>query len=180
MGNTISIDITRALAIDGWMSKQELQWLAEQAVEHRCIVEIGSYLGRSTRAMLDHCPGIVYAFDDWKGPRDVYLDKSERDKLFDVFRNNVVDHNDKIEIIKGDLSETYPYVEAVKPDMVFIDGSHEYEDVKRDILFWKDKLVPGGLICGHDIQLDTVQQAVTETIGEFEIAEDTTIWYKLV
>src|SRR3954470_12383000 len=78
----VNIDITRALAIDGFMEEQELVWLAQQAKIHKCIVEIGSLLGRSTRALLDHTEGIVYAFDDWKGPRDMYMSKDDRLNLF--------------------------------------------------------------------------------------------------
>jgi predicted O-methyltransferase YrrM len=61
------INIARALATDGWMSEAELFWLATQAQQHRRIVELGSFLGRSTRALADHTPGIVYAWTTGTG-----------------------------------------------------------------------------------------------------------------
>jgi len=47
------IDISRADKIQGWMEIEELRWLAETAKMHSNICEIGSWKGRSTRAMAD-------------------------------------------------------------------------------------------------------------------------------
>ena len=175
---TVSIDITKAKAIDGWMTEAELVWLAERAIEHRCIVEIGSYLGRSTRAMLDHTPGVVYAVDDWKGPRDVYLPKEERRQLFNKFIENVSpnrEHYDKLYCCVMDHRQAHL---DVKPDMVFIDGGHDYNDVLSDIEIWLPKIIKGGLICGHDIDTPAVQAAVKGTLGDVDVADNTSIWYK--
>lgn len=35
-------------------------------------------------------------------------------------------------------------------DWVYIDASHYYDDVKRDLADWLPKLVPGGYLCGDD------------------------------
>ncbi len=188
---TKTVDVSKAKSIYGGISEPELVWLAERAGEHRVIVEIGSYLGRSTRAMLDHMKedGIVYAMDDWKGPRDVYLTKKERDNLIFRFMENVeaTKHMNwnieegKLHMIVGDYGLTYQDWDErkIRPDLVFIDGSHEYKDVKRDILFWKDRVVSGGLLCGHDYgYFEDVTVAVTELLGKVEVAEGTTIWFK--
>lgn len=171
-----TVNISSALAIEGWMSEPELAWLAEQAVEHKAIVEIGSYLGRSTIALLDNTDGIVYACDDWKGPRESFIE--HRNQLFTNFCLNVGNHilSGKVRIISGDHADIQF---DGKADMVFIDGSHEYEDVKRDILFWKGKLEVGGLLCGHDFDWQTVAQAVEETLGTVGQAPNTNIWFKI-
>lgn len=176
------IDITKALATDGWMSEQELLWLAEQASKHEFIVEIGSYLGRSTRALLDNVNGMVFAVDDWKGPRDVYMAKEEREGLYQKFLDNQKEYvgTGKLAVIPCDHSNLPLIFERLKPDMVFIDGSHEYTDVKRDIEYWLPKIKQSGLICGHDATFSTVQQAVLETLGDVEVADNTTIWYKVI
>lgn len=54
--NMKSIDIFRALSIPGWMSEEELLWLASTASSSHNAVEIGSYCGRSSRAIGDHLP----------------------------------------------------------------------------------------------------------------------------
>lgn len=179
---TVTVDIARALGIDGWMSEQELTWLAKQAVEHRCIVEIGSYLGRSTTAMLDHCSGMVYAIDDWKGPRDVYLAKAQRKVLYNKFLDNVEPYviRGKLKAICGDYDDLYRssvLIQSLQPDMVFLDGSHETDDVIRDILFWKQRIVKGGLLCGHDINFPSISDALLDTTSFYNVADDTNIWY---
>ena len=52
--------------------------------------------------------------------------------------------------------------------MVFIDGGHEYEEVKRDILIWKERLRPGGLLCGHDVSWPGVRKALTELVPNWK------------
>ena len=33
---------------------------------------------------------------------------------------------------------------------IFIDGDHSYEAVRADLAAWEPKLVPGGILAGHD------------------------------
>ena len=56
--------------IKGWMSKEELQWLHNQSLKMNSIVEIGSWYGRSTHALVSGCNGNVYAIDTWS-PEDM-------------------------------------------------------------------------------------------------------------
>ena len=182
---TTQIDLTQALATPDlrWPFRAELQWLAEQATTHDRIVEVGSYLGRSTIALAAHTPGLVYAIDDWYGPRDVDgLSDDERATLFEQFQLNVAglpvkaivcDHANAsaipIEWLRGAATE--------KPDMIFIDGSHEYADVLRDIAIWKARLRPGGLLCGHDRDEPGVRQALNELLPGWRIVPgDTVLW----
>ena len=54
-------------------------------------------------------------------------------------------------------------------DLVYIDGRHEYEHVRNDILAWFPKIRPGGWITGHDFDDNPdhagVVKAVTELLG---------------
>lgn len=170
------IQLTYAGNISGWMTYKELKWLAKQAKKHSKIVEIGSYMGRSTRALADNTNGVVYAVDDFKGPRDMNLPSSIRDNLFEIFINSTGDLIQLGKIIPVAIS--HENIQVEKPDMVFLDGSHEYPDVKRDIKLWLEQLAPGGLICGHDYtNIYDVRQAVDESFGRVKLARGTSIWY---
>ena len=57
-------------AIDGWMDEKELNWLYTTALEMASVVEVGSWRGRSTSALLSGCKGPVFAVDTWKGSPD--------------------------------------------------------------------------------------------------------------
>jgi hypothetical protein len=49
--------------------------------------------------------------------------------------------------------------------MVYIDADHNYESVRRDIKAWKSKVQYGGILAGHDYDLDPVMRAVEEQFG---------------
>lgn len=176
---TSEIDISKARAVGGWMTESELLWLAQQAQTREVIVELGSYLGRSTRALADHSPGLVYAIDDWFGPRDKpsTLTRENRAFLFDMFKWNVRDlGEDKLRILRCDHKHI-PI--EIQPDMVFIDGGHEYGNVCYDIQYWMPRLKSGGLLCGHDYDpnFPDVIKAVSELVPNYRVASGTAIWY---
>lgn len=48
-------------------------------------------------------------------------------------------------------------------DFVYIDGNHNYEYVKKDINIYYKKILPGGIISGHDYpDILDVKRAVDE------------------
>ncbi len=159
------------------MTYEELQWLAIQATTHKVIVEIGVYLGRSTFALGANTPGVVYAIDDFKGPRDVQLPDAIKNNVREIFDYNLgqLINTGHVVAIQADHAKTGI---DKQPDMVFLDGSHEYADVRRDIKYWLSRLTKGGLICGHDYtNLQGVQRAVDELVNEPKLAPETSIWH---
>jgi hypothetical protein len=51
-------------------------------------------------------------------------------------------------------------------DFIYIDASHLYEDVKRDLDDWLPKLKQNGLICGHDM-VPSSTFGVVKAVSEF-------------
>ena len=77
-------------------------------------------------------------------------------------------------------------VEAVKSfadgilDFVFIDGDHNYETVKQDIILWPPKLKGGGILCGDDYgkeHIPGVKRAVDELLPQRKLTKSGTIWW---
>jgi hypothetical protein len=163
--------------IEGWMSPDELNWLYETAKGMDSIVEVGSWKGRSTHALLSGCKGTVTAIDTWKGSQgedgNPHIEATEHDIFNDCFMKNV-GHFPNLVPIQAESLEAVKKFADKSVDMVFIDGNHTYESVKADIEAWMPKARK--MICGHDFQWHSVQEAVTEKFGETGTAE--TIWVK--
>ncbi len=179
------MNIERASEILGWMSLEELSWLAERASISMRILEVGSFLGRSTRALADNAAGRVYAIDTWRNadahpfmraPRI----RLEQDWAWQGFLRNMRDLIPaKLEVRRrNSLAAAKEFSEEGRRfDMIFIDGAHDYASVKADIEAWSSLLAEGGLLCGHDFcgkDLGVVA-AVRELVPTRKIVD--TIWY---
>lgn len=172
----------KASEIEGWMSNDELEWLAKIAKECNTIVEFGSHCGRSTRALGDNCPGMVHAVDPWSGE---YLgnDGKPSSALAGISRWPDFERNLKDLLATGRVTAhrmlSHEFKTERKVDMVFLDGDHRYEEVIRDIFHARSMLREGGILAGHDYNHPDwpgVKQAVDEIFGDkFQLVQ--TIWY---
>jgi len=150
--------------IEGWLSEQEADALFEAATgvpSYGRIVEIGAYKGRSTYAMALACAGRgvkLFAVDPFTGnpkeesafPRSFKADFDRN--LADFIKNNVVC---ALVMSSGGASML-----EIHPDLVFIDGSHIYEDALFDMVTWWKKLHPDGRMGIHDSASPNVQAAL--------------------
>lgn len=166
-------------SIEGWMTNIELGWLCEIAASMESIVEIGSWKGRSTHALLSGAPkAVVYAVDTWKGSAaeiaGPHKEATERDIFEDFWKN--VGEFPNLKVMRGESVETAALFPDKSIDMVFIDAGHTYAEVKADIQAWLPKTKK--LLCGHDYQIHDVQEAVTECLGNVDTAES--IWIKQI
>jgi len=162
--------------IEGWMSPDELRWLKSAATDMDSIIEIGSWKGRSTHALLSKCKGPVYAVDTWQGsPEDIETHHAEAKQggILDQFIANV-GHFANLNVCEANSQDTGLLESLPEVDMVFIDGSHEYEAVKADIDAYKGKARK--LICGHDSDRPSVQRAVAEVFGKKASIAAGSIW----
>lgn len=167
------ISITRALAIPGWTSQEELLWSAETASRSNYAVEIGTYKGRSARAIAENMPdeGFLLCIDPFCDSEGTTAkNEDEWDKIAKECWSNLSD------LPATRLSIWYTYSHSASEqweslnldpdkelDFVFIDGDHSYEGVKQDILDWFPKLRKGGVLAGHDYN---VWPGVTNAVDE--------------
>jgi hypothetical protein len=162
--------------IEGWMHFDELLWLNDRAKEMRNIIEIGSWKGRSTHALLSGCKGNVTAVDNFIGSKDPHDKAFYSANSFEDFKKNV-GHFENLKIVEGDSLETAKDIPDKSFDMVFIDAGHSYEEVIADIDAWKNKARV--LLCGHDYHYPWlgVIKAVDEKLGLLSGVKNS-IWYK--
>ncbi len=115
------------------------------------VVEIGSHLGASTRFIAQSLPenGVVYAVDHWLG--DVSWHFQNQSIFYQQFLSNVIHAKlcHKIVPMRMTSLEAAETIEA-KPDLVFIDGSHDYKSVYEDLTAWYPHVKVHGILCGDD------------------------------
>lgn len=194
------IDISNALNIEGWMSEAELTWLAQTAAKCINAIEIGSWRGRSTRAIGDHIRGTLIAVDHWLGDdeetkalEDKYItwktplttridyETLGGDEIYKIFHHNLKDLivSCRVIPIRASSREAAQLLKGQQVDFVFIDGSHTESGCGADIDLYLPLVRPGGIISGHDYDHVPwhagVRKAVNDRFREVHTVD--TIWW---
>jgi hypothetical protein len=174
----------------GWYETKGL-WRGPDLIRHlrdrlnRTItgVEVGVDRGALSGFLLAELPQLqLHLVDTWSVfPEDSNYSKSEdgivartqeqRDEDFNE-TIRVTDHaKDRRTILKCLSNEAVKSFEDNSLDFVFIDADHSYEGVVEDLHLWTPKVKLGGLICGHDINMEGwfPKWGVTKAVTEFAI-----------
>jgi cephalosporin hydroxylase len=183
--------VSAADKIHGWMSQIELRWLASAASSRKLVVEIGSWQGRSAKAMAMTVGEKLFCIDPWYRATGANL-KDLHPELPDAPDNVILAFKKHLEpeLAAGKVVPMrMKAAEAVDPirtilngrklDMVFIDGGHKYEEVSADIKDWRPMIASGGILCGHDWNHQGwpgVVKAVMEFVPGYEVVTGTSIW----
>ena len=61
----------------------------------------------------------------------------------------------------------------VRPEFVYLDASHDYQDVLNDLDGWWGRLEPHGMLAGHDY--DATHPGVIRAVNEFARKHDLTV-----
>lgn len=188
------VDLDRAMKCDGFMADDEMIWLAQQAKKSNTFIEVGSWHGKSSRAIADNLPdgSVLYCVDHWRGSsveRDnnhLSANWEDGDHAYLEFCDNLFDHIQSGKVIPVRLSSKNAaklfLKHGIKADTIFIDAGHTYEEVKEDAINWMSVVEEGGTICGHDCfhvnnVWPDVGRAVHEVFGkQVKQAPSTSIW----
>jgi predicted O-methyltransferase YrrM len=140
-------DLRRALAdVPGWLGDEEalaLFELARGCTGRGAIVELGSWRGRSTICL-------ALGSKEGSGVPVVAVDR-HMDKTFVDFQENIrrAGVADLVRPIRATSDEAFgDFDEPI--ELIFIDASHKYEDVRRDFDQWVPLVVEGGTVAMHD------------------------------
>lgn len=115
------------------------------------IVEIGSWKGKSTISLARGSMAVggeeVYAVDPHKPlAEEGYVEDTEAE-----FRRNVRDSGVEERVVPLVMTSEEAAKGWNKPvRLLWIDGDHRYEQVKKDFLLWEPHVVEGGIIAMHD------------------------------
>jgi len=131
-------------------------WLVKE-LKPKVIVELGTEFGFSTFVFAAPKIGTVYGIDWFKG--DEFTGIPDTKKMFMDFKKEVSKRFgiNNIKVIEGRFTDVVK--KWNKPiDILHIDGSHRYEDVKEDYKNWSKFVKKDGIILLHDVHVPQDQR----------------------
>ena len=155
-------------------SREDFLIEVSKIINSNYVVEIGVYEGDFSKMILDILkPKRFFLIDPYKQNEvyykgcdftTAYSTEGDYDNLVLRFKNEI----ESLQVIvdKKFSYDAVPYYPNESIDMIYLDGSHLYEDVKRDLNDWLPKLKHNGIIAGHDM-IDHESFGVIKAVEEF-------------
>ena len=152
----------------GWLSPGTKEMLLRFLVNGTEVIELGSWLGRSARFMLDNCSRLrLVCVDHWMtepgGSNELRTQQYAefRDGLYEKFLTACWPYRDRIVPILASTTAGMwrCRVANLRPSMIYVDASHEAEHVRGDIQIAR-QYFPAAVLVGDDWRLDSVKAGV--------------------
>jgi predicted O-methyltransferase YrrM len=155
----------------------KLYEISKTVSSKNCIVEIGANLGRSTCILgagsHNGNNALVYSIDLWNIPDSNRKAKYQADTTFEKYKHylQLMKVNDIVMFLRGNsavIGKTW----NTPIGMLFLDGDHSYEGVKKDFELYSSHVVKNGWILFHDYNKafpDVIQ--FVEEIADAELIE---------
>ena len=151
------------------------------------IAEVGVCRGALCRSLLKNCHDQIkeyWAIDPWQhignghGKSSRY-DDERWETLYLRNCERMITHP-QLHIVRSKSLNVVDLFPDHYFDLVYLDASHKYEDIRRDIDIWILKVKEGGILAGHDYYKKTegVYKAVQESFGTDFIEDEDTVWIK--
>lgn len=160
--------------VEGFIKFEEGYYLYSLAKRAELpIVEIGSWKGLSTIFLAlgskagNHCK--VYAVDHHTGSAEFFAVFGDK-KIwsYDHFLQNISNFgvSDIVEPILATSEEASKKWNGERIGLLWIDGGHYYNTVKKDYESWEPFLAPEGIIAFHDSHWSGPKRLISEVIKE--------------
>lgn len=188
------------LNIRGWHGNADIFRQFIDEIKPDLIIEVGSWCGQSAINMASYCKQIglnakLYCVDTWLGAYE-WLEQVNENNTCDLmpkhgypqvyyqFISNVI-HSELQDYILPFINTSlitgrFFQRRGVTAKLIYIDASHEYEDVLLDMRYYYPLLEDGGIIFGDDYAWPDVNKAVNEyaeTIGKQVNNINNHYWY---
>lgn len=143
------------------------------ALDLETAVEIGTHQEVFAKSFMKRFRGTITLIDPWEGFTEGFptyypaFDLETRDRLqdLDITRTSMAEFGDRVEFIVAKSEDVVDDFRDDSVGIVYVDGLHDYESVKRDIDNWYQKVRWGGIISGHDF--DACLPGVVQAVNEF-------------
>ena len=178
------------LDLHGWFGQSNQHMLTQfiKTYSPKVIIEVGVWCGKSATYMAQIMPEncVLYAVDHFRVDSEYShpsrpVEVSNRvARLYEQFISNVIHLKltNKIIPIKMNSLDAANTLN-IQADLIYIDASHEEEDVFNDVCAWSKKLNPQGIICGDDYDAPAVKHGVDRAaqLLEIKIKNNGGFWY---
>jgi predicted O-methyltransferase YrrM len=162
--------------------REGLEDLIKEIPNKGSMVEIGTFTGESTVIFGNHFEKVI-GIDPMLQDYDKQdpTSKFNFNEVLDMFNNRVKDHKN-IQLITKTSDDAVSDFNDESFDFIYIDGIHQYDNVKQDIINYLPKVKKGGVIGGHDYgsSWPGVRQAVDEMFGKPDKVFKDTSWIKFL
>lgn len=193
------------LDLQGWNGNNGIFADLINEVNPKTIIEVGTWKGQSAITMAEHCKLInletkIYCIDTWLGALEFFDGslgllsseeyRKERDlryvngypSIYYQFLSNVVHTKNEERIVPipntSIIGSRYLKNHEICANLIYIDGSHQYEDVLADLKAYFPLLSSGGIIFGDDFVSEwfgvirAVKEFANSNLLEIEIREN--------
>ena len=172
--------------VTGWNGNSQIFDYLIEKLKPNIIIEVGTWKGQSAITM-GNCVrekklnSKIYCVDTWLGAIEFWTDLSytiERNllqkngypQIYYQFISNVV-HNNLQDVIipfpnTSLIAARFFEKKNIKSKMIYIDGSHDEDDVYLDLKYYFKLLEDGGVIFGDDLSWYQVRNAVEKFTNE--------------
>ena len=170
--------------LEGWNGDSPFIPAMVNEVKPNLVLEVGSWMGQSSINFAKSLKALgldssVVCIDTWLGSTEHWIDLNLREKMdlrngrpsfYNKFLTNI--RNYKVEDMVTPLSLPSLAAASVlkhyefKADLIYIDGSHDTQDVYNDLKAYWDLLNPNGIMFGDDFTWSSVVDGVQAFCSE--------------
>ena len=131
-------------------------------------VEVGTKKGSNAHQLLKMFPKLhltcVDPYTPYKDDKGKLISKAHQEECLKAAREHLRPFisKDRVGLILKDSVAAAEFFPEGSIDFVFIDACHTYEAVSDDIQAWLPAIRSGGLLTGHDYEMEGIRKAVNE------------------
>ena len=148
--------VTRADEIPGWFSNEEADAIARACPPEGILVEIGTWMGRSTAMLAERLPNVrIFTVDSY--PETAAARKYAQDGGHPTgdpaghAAANLAAYPNVHRMLQNSIEAAKTWSGPCVPvDVLFVDGEHQREQIENELRAWRLYVPAGGWIFLHD------------------------------